>query len=146
MTAAEKQIIIEKGSDFKITIVVEDKLGQAMDIEGRIPKMCLCYQKDGLVEYMTDSGIGAVDKSTIGVGINKQKTDAATGAITNKGTIELVIDSQITALLPTKLESDIKSVFATEYMYYYFIELNEVGDSKDVDNWRVLRGKCAVRV
>ena len=71
------------------------------------------------------------------------------------GKFQVVIDSAITELIDTNLppfitstgeEESNKNPFATEYTYFYTIEIVQDGVSAVKEELRILRGKCAVRL
>jgi len=143
MTAAEKNIIVEKGSDFVIKLSITDGIGMAKDISGFAVKMYIMLQGDDkTIQYLAPSG--ALVEPTAMQGFDGVVTEGS------RGKCEVVIDKRFTKLFPTSLPADTKDIFATEYSYRYHIDLDGAGgsvtESDSVDNWRVLRGKCAIRL
>jgi len=141
MTAAEHNIIIEKGADFRLHTQVTEGIGKAKDILGwtielRIKRL----SSSGAIEFMNQTGRGF------------SLTDSAftaTGDADGKFTI--VIDKAVTAEMATGLPEEVSNKFATEYMYMYSVDINKplaedgTETSANVENTRVLRGRCAIR-
>lgn len=124
MTAADHKIIIEKGADFVIETQVKDGGVSNKDLTGFTVSMELLYDNNGTI---TIQGVypGVV-------------TD------TVNGILAVTIDKDVTATLDTRITTEQNSnVFATEYNYFYHIDISNSSTDED---FRVLRGKAAVRL
>ena len=133
-TAANHRIIIEKGSDFQITIQVSDNGIDMKDLNGYTVEMTIQYQDtEGLIQVLdTIAGVLVPDEPGGHTYLN--------------GYFKVVIDKSTTAGYPTRVSSDLNQ-FITEYNYNYHIDITENSTvSVGKENLRVLRGKCAVRV
>lgn len=154
-TAADHKIIIEKGADFKIDLRVTTDGINPFLLTDYTGTMYLMYHKtngtledysdDQLMYVYVDSGVYTESDTRTPIISNVAPTDAGNGEIT----IEL--DGTVTDKLPSDPDgsSNIldRNKFATEYNYFYYIEVvNPGGDGADDDIVRVLRGKAAVRV
>ena len=135
MTAAEHRIIIEKGADFKITLRVTKDGINAVDLssDGAAANWSYTFSLRKIVD-------GELVDVT-GFPMTNELISAGTPDPLANGVFQIVIDKAITGALPTLVTSD--DPFATEYNYYYAIDINEVsGGTKDL---RLLRGRCSVR-
>ena len=146
-TAADHKIIIEKGADFKIDLRVTTDGITAYPVDSYVATMYLMYKDStGDIQYVKPDG---TSQNTI------IKIDAVgtlpDDANTQNGEFTMLIDEGVTALLKpdpadvtpnpaTASEVLGNNPFATEYNYFYYIQI----DLAD-DNIRVLRGKAAIR-
>ena len=149
MQAAERHIIIDKGVDFTIKLRVTEGIGSPKNLLGYIPKMRLMRTNaDGSIAYASGDGGSVI--------FGPNPAYIAVGAITDatNGEFEVIIDSSVTANIDTNLPDFIddqgnskpnKNPFATEYTYFYSIDLLESGLAASKEELRILRGKCAVR-
>lgn len=131
-TAGNHKIIIEKGADFVIDVQVSENGVIHKDLEGFTVVMTIKYEDDAKVIQTLATVPGEIvpDDASLPV---LEWTYA-------NGYLLVNIDKALTATYPTRLPAEYDS-FATSYEYYYSIDI--IGpDSQD---FRVLRGKCAVR-
>jgi len=145
MSAAHKDIIIEKGSSFVMKIqATTSGTGLPIDINGYTPEIVLKYIDKGSVKYVYDAN----NKSYVSFTTVNTKDNTIVDASNGKFMIKL--NSTITNALSTLIGDDIKNKFATEYNYSYDILLTKYDTSVDpatiVDRIKVVRGRCAVRL
>jgi len=132
-TAADHRIIIEKGADFKINVQVSENGITNKDLTGFTVEMVIKYEDPQGVITELDTIIGELVEDAPGSGTYLD------------GNISVTIDKAVTATYATRITPPV-SPFATEYHYFYNIDINEGVVTADKENLRVLRGKCAVRV
>jgi hypothetical protein len=139
MTSAEKRIVLEQGSDYRLQLYVksDDGIGNR-DLTGWSWTMRLYRAADG--EDVTPIGLVNVPFSGTFVG-----DDLANGKCT------VHIDSTVTTM-PDGLSTLIPSgedMFDTQFNYYYTLTLKGTEGSGTLDDtreMRVMRGKLAVRI
>lgn len=136
MTAAEKKIILEHGSDYllQLKIKADDGLNDR-DVSGWTWVIKI-YNASTAVLASTITGqvpdyVGTVDVPNPA----------------ENGLIDILIDSASIDSLPT-LVQQVTDPFATEYNYYYTLTItdNPVATSDNRRDMRLLRGKLAVRL
>lgn len=150
MQAAERHIIIDKGADFTIKLKVTEGIGSPKDLTGYIPKMRLMKTTaDESIAYASENGGSVIFGTNPEYIVEGVITDATNGEF------EVIIDSSATSNIDTNLPDFIddqgnsqpnKNPFATEYTYFYSIDLLQGGSAINKEELRILRGKCAVRV
>ena len=132
-TAGNHKIIIERGADFVIDVQVSENGIVHKDLAGFTVTMTIKYE---------DPTTGAiVTQDTITGAIVPDNADLPELEWTYfNGYLVVTIDKLATAGYPTRLPADYDA-FATSYEYHYSIDINGPGS----EDFRVLRGKCAVR-
>ena len=141
MQAAEKKIIIERGADFRIALEVVEGISTPKDISTFTAGMTIKhYDKvNDVIKYLQEDGT----LTNVPYEFPGNLLGATPGSL---GKFEIVIDKTITENFDPLLDMTvITDRFATDYNYFYNIDINDTGDSTTVENIRVLRGKCAVR-
>ena len=133
MTAAEKKIILDKGSDYRLQLKIKDDDGiNDRDLTGWGFKFII-YSLDG-TEYTS---------------IDKLLSGAFSGDDLVNGACTIDIDSTLTSTYSTAIAGT-EDVFSTLYNYYYTLTLYEDGanldNAIDTREMRVARGKLAVRL
>ena len=151
MQAAERHIIIDKGVDFTIKLKVTEGIGSPKNLSGYIPKMRLMKTtEDENIAYASQTGGSIIFGTSPAYIVEGKVTDAINGEF------EVIIDSSATSNIDTNLPKFVddqgnsqpnKNPFATEYTYFYSIDLLQGGSTPTIDKeeLRILRGKCAVR-
>ena len=150
MQAAERHIIIDKGVDFTIKLKVTEGIGSPKNLSGYIPKMRLMRtDADGSIAYASQTSGSVI----FGTASPAYIVEGTITDVTN-GEFEVIIDSSLTSTIDTNLPDFIddqgnskpnKNPFATEYTYFYSIDLLQGGSAVNKEELRILRGKCAVR-
>jgi hypothetical protein len=133
MTSAEKKIILDKGSDYRLQLYIksDDGIGDR-DLTGWGWVMTIFAKDDPTIAVSTLSA--TFDGNFSG-------DDLVNGRCT------VHVDSTVTAGLPTGIETTAYP-FLTEYSYYYTLTVtgSELPGSLDpTRQMRVMRGKLAVR-
>jgi len=151
MAVEEHKLIIEKGTDLRVRISVEEGLGTPKDLTNYTFSMYLMYTfdkaidtgdiADGTIMYVNSAGVGSTDKIAI---IDRQSIQGVTGNDPVHGKFYVRLNQDITSALPTRIKSG--HPFSTEYNYYYVIDIYQGDDRDSGEDLRVLRGKLAVRV
>lgn len=152
MAAADHKTIIEIGADFKIDLRVTTNGVNAYNLgptesndgiangTGYTPLMYLMFDNVGTPNYIKSDGTTIVAKTAIHTGA------ALVDGL--DGSFSIILDDATTSLLTTYkgtiTETLANNPFATEYNYYYSIELtNATPAPLDL---KVLRGRCSIRV
>lgn len=128
MTAADKKIVLEHGSDYvlRMKIMADDGINNR-DMSGW-SWVFEVYNKVGTKQ--TDYAVTGTFGST---------TDTVNGDVT------ITIDSTHVSSIPPAVTGD--DAFATQYNYYYTLTVTEPGATSDVRrDMRLLRGRLAVRL
>ena len=133
MTAADHRTIIEKGADYRIDIQVSENGIDNKDVTDYSVEMVIKYQDTNGDIAVLDTIAGFLVEDSVG-----------SGTYLN-GNVSVVIDKSITSTYATLVDEAL-SPFATEYNYFYGIDITEdIATSVDKDNIRILRGKLAIR-
>ena len=132
-TAGNHKIIIERGADFVIDVQVSENGIVHKDLTGFTVSMDIKYADPTTKAVTTQDTIP-------GTLIPDNPDDPADQHTFKNGYIQVNIDKAKTATYPTRLPTEYDP-FATSYEYYYSINIT----GPDSQDFRVLRGKCAVR-
>lgn len=134
MTAAEKKIILEKGSDYRLQLLIKDDGGIAnKDLDGW-SWVFNVYSK--------------TDVTTPAYTFSSEFSGDFPGEDLTNGACTVHIDSASTSTMNTLIPEG-EDPFMTDYNYYYTLTLSGpegTGTLDDNREMRVLRGKLAVRV
>lgn len=137
MTAAEKKIILEQGSDYRIQLRVKADDGiNDKDLDGWTWTFKI-YNKDGTVYPI--AGDPLTDVPFDG-------TFAGDDLLNGQGTVN--IDSLITAAIDTGITGNVNP-FDTEFNYYYTLTIKGTespANSEPSREMRIMRGRLAVRI
>ncbi len=167
-TAGHHNIIIEKGADFVIEVQVSENGILNKDITNYNISFQLMYADDKGIDHVAqflDPDDLATQRSFPVAGFilpddEEQCTLKRSGSPkytpipgidpcgATKGKFMVIIDKEITEQLPTRVPPELDP-FSTSWEYFYHIDIDErvaTGKSKNAENLRVLRGKCAVRL
>ena len=150
MIAPDHKIVIDIGSDYEIWVQVPDGSTNLKDVRGWNWTLKLYNKGDGAtppVQYKTDftgvcPGTGAED-----VGLLDAADPVEYEIIQSaNGWVKIKIDAADTATFSTAISAGTDS-FATEYNYRYTVDVNDGSGTPDIttEEFRVLRGKCAIR-
>lgn len=132
-TAGNHKIIIEKGADFVIDVQVSENGIVHKNLTGFTVSMVIKYV-DPITKVIT------IQDTIPGVLVPDNPLLPVLDWTYFNGYLKVIIDKAATALYPTRLPAEYDP-FATSYEYYYSI--NIIGPNSQ--DYRVLRGKCAVR-
>jgi len=154
MQAAERKLVIDKGSDFKLKLHVTEGIGSPKNMDGWSYTMQIMYAydkardaaatppNDGTIMYLkvtssNGSYTVAGDQLRAGAGFTgPTKPDTS-------GIVIITIDKELTDKMLTRIKKS-DNPFNTEYNYHYSITVNQ--PNADGEDMRLLRGKLAVRV
>jgi len=136
MTSAEKRIVLEQGSDYRLQLYVKSDDGRGnRNLTGWAWTMRLYKAADG------------VDVTPTGL-VNVPFSGAFVGDHLEEGKCTVHVNSTVTSSLPTLIPSG-EDMFDTQFNYYYTLTLIGTEGSGTPDNtreMRVMRGKLAVRI
>lgn len=160
MQAADRNIVIDKGVDFTIRLKVTEGIGSPKDLVGYTPKMKLMKtDSNGNVLYASENAVEftsipayIVNGVLLSDGVDDSGNQLPAG---QGGKFEIIIDAAVTSVIDTNLPIYLNGIgeplnsnnpFATEYTYFYSIDLIQNGGGVNKEDLRILRGKCAVRI
>ena len=128
MTAADKKIILEHGSDYILQLKIKDDDG----INNR-------NMSNWTWTFDVYSKAGVIIPTHTSTGVIPANDDSVNGEVT------VLIDSAKIDTIPTAIAGD--DAFATQFNYYYTLTVVQPGTpSTSVRAMRLIRGKLAVRL
>ena len=131
-TAGNHKIIIEKGMDFSIDVQVSEN--------GIVHKDLTGYTVSMSIKFEDEQGLIQVLDTIVGDLVPDNPTEPEVDWTYFNGYLNVTIDKLATSTYDTRVAGDLHA-FSTAYEYYYSIDIVGPGSS----DFRVLRGKCAIR-